>query len=321
MEERKVSLRRLAYFTGQLLDEGDFRAEQEYHLEGRRRHLRRMHTPGVVGLELSVVAPRTLQVSPGLAVDARGREIVVEETLTIAVNGAAPNASSYVTIEYGETVGHADDPQTVEYAIVRLAPAAPPPGDGALLLARISFDAKGNLGELDMSGRAIAGVRLASGSVGTVELARGAVTAEKLDPALRGGWVRLPFKPSPFHDQSGTKDFQIGATRTFSTESGAKGTMSVPVPPGAALLKQVVVAGERNHAGIDVIVYRCGWDAKTRRREEVASPTITIPGTPGDPFLRNIDLNWPLDPRLHAIAVFVHARGSAEIDFVGAEIE
>jgi hypothetical protein len=319
MEEKKVSLRRLNYFTGQLLDEEDFRVEQDYHLEGRRRHLRRLHTPGVSGLEVSTAGPRTLQVAPGYAVDALGREIVLDDTIALAASDVAPNASAYVTVEYGETVQHAEDPRTVEYAIVRVRAAPPPPDGTALLLARIPVDAKGVFGEPDMSGRPSPGVRLAAASVGTAELARGAVTAEKLDAGLRGGWVRLPFKPSAFYDTSGAGEFQIGATRTFSPVAGAKGTVAIPVPPGVVLLKQVVVAGERNQAGIELIVYQCGWDVSTRRRLEIASPPIAVPGTPGDPFTRNIELNWTLDARMHAVALFVHAKGSAEINFVGAE--
>jgi hypothetical protein len=227
----------------------------------------------------------------------------------------------YVTIEYSEAVEHPDDPRTVEYAIVRVGPAPPTPDGSSILLARVPCDGKGDLGDPDLAGRSLAGVRLGSGSVGTQELARGAVTAEKLDPALRGGWVRLAFKPSPFYDESGTKDFQIGATRTFSAEVGAKGTMNIPVPPGAVLLKQVVIAGERNQAGIDLIVYRCGWNTGTKRREESASPTISIPGTLRDSFIRSIDLNWSLDPLVHALTLFVHAKGSAEINLIAAEIE
>lgn len=321
MEEKKVSLRRPNYFTGQLLDQDDFTAEQDYHIESRRRHLRSLHTPGVAGLAVSRQGPLTLHVAPGLAIDALGREIVLHDPLTLTVDDAVPNGSVYVTIEYSEAVEHPDDPRTVEYAVVRVGPTPPRPDGPSILVARVPCDSKGDLGDADLSGRSLAGVHLASGSVGRQELARGAVTADKLDPALRGGWVRLAFKPSPFYDESGTRDFQIGATRTFSAEAGAKGTMNIPVPPGAVLLKQVVIAGERNQTGIDVIVYRCGWNTETKRREESASPTISIPGTLRDPFTRSIDLNWSLDPRVHALTLFVHAKGIAEINLVAAEIE
>jgi hypothetical protein len=97
--------------------------------------------------------------------------------------------------------------------------------------------------------------------------------------------------------------------------------MTVPVPPRAVLLKQILIAGERNQAGIEVTVYRCGWNQRTKSREETASPTVTIPPSAKEPFLRTIQLNWPLDADTHAVALFVYAKGGAEINLVAAELE
>jgi hypothetical protein len=73
--------RRLRYFHGMLLDDKDFRAEQQYHA-GKRRFLNRMlHGSGVVcGLELkSEKGKRWIKVTSGLALDCSGNEIWVSE--------------------------------------------------------------------------------------------------------------------------------------------------------------------------------------------------------------------------------------------------
>ena len=72
---------RLRYFHGMLLDDKDFRAEQQYHA-GKRRFLNRMlHGSGVVcGLELKGEKDkRWIKVTSGLAFDCSGNEIWVSE--------------------------------------------------------------------------------------------------------------------------------------------------------------------------------------------------------------------------------------------------
>src|SRR6267142_1985567 len=72
--------RRLRYFHGMLLDDNDFRAEQQYHA-GKRRFLNRMlHGSGVVcGLELNGEKDtRWITITSGLALDCSGDEIWVE---------------------------------------------------------------------------------------------------------------------------------------------------------------------------------------------------------------------------------------------------
>jgi len=70
------ALKRVNYFSGQLLTEAEFRLEQEYHLELRRRHNRCLHGWGVVcGLEVGV-GQGEITVTPGFALDCQGEEIV-----------------------------------------------------------------------------------------------------------------------------------------------------------------------------------------------------------------------------------------------------
>jgi hypothetical protein len=73
-------IKRLNYFTSQFLVAQDFKDEQKYHIEMRRLHNRRMHTWGIVE-GLRVFRPkgndRSVVVLPGVAIDNKGREIVV----------------------------------------------------------------------------------------------------------------------------------------------------------------------------------------------------------------------------------------------------
>ena len=74
--------RRVKFFEGMLLTAADFAAEQEYHRGMRYLH-NRLHGYGTVsGLE--VVATRgRVRVSPGMAIDVLGREIVVTAPLAL----------------------------------------------------------------------------------------------------------------------------------------------------------------------------------------------------------------------------------------------
>lgn len=73
-------IERLNYYQLQFLGADDFKAEQLYHRDMRRRHNLGPHTWGIVsGLELTEVQRDGLEVfvAPGYAVDGFGREIVV----------------------------------------------------------------------------------------------------------------------------------------------------------------------------------------------------------------------------------------------------
>ena len=72
-------LKRVNYFTGQLLTADDLIAEQNYHLEKHRQHNRLCHGYGVIeGLNVSVAKENgksTVIVGPGAAIDSAGNLI------------------------------------------------------------------------------------------------------------------------------------------------------------------------------------------------------------------------------------------------------
>ena len=69
-------IKRLNYYNGQYLGFKDFRAEQKYHTEMRRRHNIAHHAWGIVtGLRLR--RKEKIYIMPGMAIDGYGREIIV----------------------------------------------------------------------------------------------------------------------------------------------------------------------------------------------------------------------------------------------------
>ncbi len=103
-------LARLNYFNGQRLEATDLKTEQSYHLDVRRRLTKALFTPGIAaGLEVtkSATSAHGVMVSPGVAIDNQGREIILLEARDLLVIGApAPLEGvafgNFVAIEYGE---------------------------------------------------------------------------------------------------------------------------------------------------------------------------------------------------------------------------
>ncbi|MEV6923692.1 hypothetical protein AB0M46_04125 [Dactylosporangium sp. NPDC051485] len=79
-----AATKRVRFFDGQFLQDQDFIDEQKYHLDRERRTLRELGVPGVLtGLQVTTSAPYEMTISPGTAVDALGRHIVLTEPLVL----------------------------------------------------------------------------------------------------------------------------------------------------------------------------------------------------------------------------------------------
>jgi hypothetical protein len=103
------SLCRMRYFEGQLLSAPDLVAEQEYYLNRWRRHNQWFHGWGVVGgLELCATSGALL-VTPGMALDCRGDEIVITSPARVPVPIAAtsPPVLYLVVSAHEELAGRA----------------------------------------------------------------------------------------------------------------------------------------------------------------------------------------------------------------------
>lgn len=111
MEEVK----RVRYFDHEFLEAADFEVEQEYHRSMRYWHIRYFHTWGLShnGLEVNVAEGQEpgeetkVVVSPGIAVDNEGREIVLAESRIVDFD--QPNYEGekgyYITIRWHEQQG------------------------------------------------------------------------------------------------------------------------------------------------------------------------------------------------------------------------
>ncbi len=98
-------IRRVNYFTGQLLTTADFQDEQEYFRQKMKRHNRFLHGSGVVyGLELSLLNDSVI-VQPGLALDCAGNEILLPVKQAVGLPAVARQLYVVVSyLEYGDAM-------------------------------------------------------------------------------------------------------------------------------------------------------------------------------------------------------------------------
>ena len=252
---KRENRRRPSYFHGQLLDEKDFHDEQKYHIDSWRRHHASFHSWGVIrGLTVTAEKGKAV-VAPGVAIDGLGREVRLDEATDLDLSGFSRGEPIYITLvceeEGGEPRpadhGEPNASRTIEYSV--LSASSTPGAGGAVTLARVTLGG----GKHDDS-VSYANTTYASSLVGP-----GQIGYRELDPSLRRGWVRFPFKPFPLED---AKPFRIGPTEARSTEQGAAGSMGIPVPAGATRVVRFRIAGEINEGAIKVEFYRCGWDTR-----------------------------------------------------------
>lgn len=119
MIEPQAPLERLNYYNGQRLEATDFRLEQDYHIRVRRQLNQALYTTGIAsGLEVFVLEddPHTLVITPGLALDYQGREIILLEEAQIKAMGLPSETEgvvfgNYLTIRYQERVTSQKDDQ------------------------------------------------------------------------------------------------------------------------------------------------------------------------------------------------------------------
>ncbi|NJO40787.1 MAG: hypothetical protein HC769_02690 [Cyanobacteria bacterium CRU_2_1] len=97
-------IKRPNYFTLQFLEEADFNAEQSYHRDVRHRHNLALHGWGVVGngLRVTLTSETTgvVTVTPGVAIDREGREIILVDQRTDITDRFGSQRTLYLVIRY-----------------------------------------------------------------------------------------------------------------------------------------------------------------------------------------------------------------------------
>jgi len=152
--------KRMNYFDRQFLRTADFQDEQTYHVDRRRRHNTGFHSIGVAQ-GLQVVAsgvPNQVNVQPGWAVDALGREIVLAAPRNNVPTGGT-NVEIWISYPDPEPLTDpSTDPGVTGFTRVSEEPVVTvvPPGTvpaNAIRLATVSA-----AGVIDNSARPLAGL-------------------------------------------------------------------------------------------------------------------------------------------------------------------
>ncbi len=307
-----MHVKRPNYFTHQLLLEQDFKDEQSYHIEMRRRLNRLFHSWGVLeGLEVQRKGEREITITPGVALDREGREIVLLHPATRDLGAWSRDSHAFVTIAYDEGWQEEDHHSAggVEgYTRVSETPKiteekAQPNKDGAVItLARVSINEAGHVHRIDMD----------------ASIRKSAVPA---NPGA--GWVRLPFKPvhlgkkasGPLKIDTG-EPFIVDEATAHCDHRGARGSMAIPVPPGAKRIVGFRVAGE-TRGTVTVSLHRTGWNLHQNKGEKTE---LVMEIVQGETFHKDIPVESNLDES-HTLAVAIIAQGESTIWLIAAKFE
>jgi hypothetical protein len=315
-----VSVKRTNYFKHQFLREQDFKDEQAYHVHMRRRHNRLLHSWGIAeGLEVTKRGDRELVVAPGTAIDRDGREIVLTSPFIAQLQAFDANSHTYVTIEYRELFEHSDLEtaggvegylRITELPEIKLRKHHP--GDEvAVVLARVQLDEFSNIRHVDHSVRKRAG-----GSSAAV------------------GWMRLPFKPVRMEliridrrlvqpestERRLEAEFTCDVAHAYCGERGARGSMAIPIPPGAERVAGFRISGT-TRGSVRVQLIRTGWNADENKGENTELLSETIRDAAFHKEIRIEEHLQAIHGENHALSVAVIAEGEADIWLVACRFE
>lgn len=302
-----MAIKRVNYFTHQFLREQDFKDEQSYHVEARRRHNRLFHSWGILeGLEVEQHGEHEVTILPGYAVDRQGREIALAQAVTRSLSSFTHDSEAFIVISYLERQEEEDHQSAggVE-GFVRISEGAEISerrddhvDENCIPLARVRMGPHGHIAEVDCG----PGVRK---------------IAREVASALHG-WLRLPFKPVRLNsvrigkvlsaDTSEDNDFVIDEANAYCGEGGARGSMQIPVPPGATHVAGFRVAGS-TRGEVKVRLFRTGWNIPegTGERTRIVEETL-LSGS----FHKEVEVDAPLRES-HALAVSIRAENQTEI--------
>jgi hypothetical protein len=221
-------IKRPNYFTYQFLVEKDFQDEQAYHRDMRYRHNRELHSWGVIGSGLNVEqnGNTSVKVTPGMAIDKDGREIILLEDTTYDLGISEPGIT-YLTIKFDDqskkdnadryTTGGLDKYTRVIESPILTAEKNPAQDGSVIVLAAITVANNGQIGNINNNIRRLATAAIAPGSIDTTKLAPGSVNQEKLNNQLQitlnNSTAHIANKNNPHEVTAAQIDNQGGTNR------------------------------------------------------------------------------------------------------------
>jgi hypothetical protein len=311
-----VSVKRVHYFDHQFLKEQDFHAEQAYHREMRHRHNRLLHGWGVVeGLEIKHKG-REVTIEPGMAIDKEGREIVLFKPATREVSSL--DSPFYLALGYKDAYEESDRHRSGgidDYIRVteshEIEERKEEPRDGSVIvLARVHMNKNGHIERVESNVR-------------TLLATRGSAV----------GWVRLPFKPmrlealrvgeklAPPREWDPSIEFIVDVASAYCGEKGGRGTMHVPVPPGAARVTDFRICGTTRRK-VEFELVRTGWNIQARKGEHKIILKRSVEGKEWfDEQVRVEEEELRHLTESQALSISVVAEGITEIWLIGARFE
>jgi hypothetical protein len=258
----KGEIKRLNYYNSQFLVDTDFNDEQLYHKQMRRFHNRALHTWGVVeGLRVERVQNESkVTVSPGVAIDRLGQEIVLpKRSAAVGLDTFDAGAQVYVTVRYADVQDQADKDtsdrqargerykrwtERPEVSASATEPAADAPD---VLLAVVKLDGNKAIAEVLLSKRRYAGSRIGSSDDGK--------------------------EFAVYADAGGAWHFFDGGRGADRLTIDDKGNVGVGTPPSAARLSVLTNPGPYDGALMDFVVggnYRLSLRSKAVANDTVA---------------------------------------------------
>lgn len=294
---------RVVYRERQVLQARDLEDEQAFHVAQESRHRSEQHTGGIVhGLALAP-AEAGLSISPGLAVDGAGRDLVAAEPLPVPFPaGAAAGSAWDVWLVYKLVGPVPEEGRWREEVEPRLTAAAEPPrpperrpADFAeprpVLLGRAFVPVPPDAAQTSPAGRRY--IRLTGAGVAAPS---GGARLDLIDETGGWGWtaavhvrepggeatLRLALTPEGVRLRGGTVvegDLGAGPSAEWAAPAGAP-----PAPAACALYRgdagelrlQIPAAGPQAAPGRAVVV--CPGEAGPRPGLLVSRSTVHIPG-------------------------------------------
>lgn len=323
MHKKQLIASKPSYEDGQLLLADDFVREQRFHIEARYRHTLNLHGWGVVrGLDVTRVGDNALRVGAGFAIDGKGRELELKTSEVLELQGLAPGTRTSVTLGYRTERPREEGEQhrVIDcYVVLRVSTGME---EGDIVLASVQLSVNGQL-EAD-------GIGFENRQRFHTPIAPGSVDAAALDERLRRGWLRSPFRPTALpEDESGTQPpFRIGPTETAAHREidgkpntrGAAGTMAISLPPQAARIHQLRVAGAANEKALVVRLFRGGWDAAAKKHVAMELVKHEVRVQPFDELIPLPDDGGQVHLETSTLSIEIRAEAYARISLVALDV-